>query len=167
MKIISLYIVLACQWVAAPVCAATFFVSPSGNDDNTGRTEEQPFKIVQYAIDRMLAGDKLIVLAGIYSGTLKLKSGITLRAKATAVSLGRTCRRAKITFVRLRLPAVLITNEMNATIRWRSRKTAQNCSILWRSNHFFEKGISGGALKGVNQWLYATFISTRWLSHYF
>lgn len=61
--------------------AATYYVSPKGNDANPGTTEDRPFRVVQHAIDRMKAGDTLIVLDGRYSGTLSLKSGITIKAK--------------------------------------------------------------------------------------
>ena len=61
--------------------AATFYVSPTGNDRNSGTSEGHPFRVVQHAIDRMQAGDTLVVLDGVYIGTLKLKSGITVKAK--------------------------------------------------------------------------------------
>jgi len=61
--------------------ATTYYVSPSGNNSNTGTTEDAPYKTIQYSIDRMSAGDLLIVTDGVYSEKLKLKSGITIRAK--------------------------------------------------------------------------------------
>ena len=61
--------------------AATFYVSPEGDNSNNGRTESNSFKVVQYAIDQMKAGDTLVVLDGFYTGTIKLKSGITIQAK--------------------------------------------------------------------------------------
>ena len=61
--------------------AATYYVSPLGSDENSGAFEEQPLRMVQHAIDKMKAGDTLVVLDGFYTGTLKLKSGITIKAK--------------------------------------------------------------------------------------
>ena len=61
--------------------ASTYYVSPTGSNGNTGTSEKQSFQIVQYAIDQMQEGDELIVLDGFYTGRLKLKSGITIRAK--------------------------------------------------------------------------------------
>ncbi|MCK5175876.1 MAG: hypothetical protein KAR47_20955, partial [Planctomycetes bacterium] len=61
--------------------AATYYVSPSGDDANSGGSEDRPFRVAQHAVDRMQAGDTLVVLDGVYTGTLKLKSGITIRAK--------------------------------------------------------------------------------------
>ncbi|WNC68209.1 right-handed parallel beta-helix repeat-containing protein [Thalassotalea nanhaiensis] len=59
----------------------TLYVSPMGNDSNSGKSEQQPFKKVQHAVEQMSSGDTLIVLDGLYTGTLALKSGITIRAK--------------------------------------------------------------------------------------
>jgi len=61
--------------------ATTFYVSPLGSNDHSGKSEQQPFNKVQYAVEQMSSGDTLIVLDGLYSGTLTLKSGITIRAK--------------------------------------------------------------------------------------
>ena len=73
---------ILCQLiVCATASAATYYVSPEGNDRNSGTSEGDPFGVVQHAIDRMQAGDTLVVLDGVYSGTLKLKSGITVKAK--------------------------------------------------------------------------------------
>ena len=63
------------------VSAGTFYVSPLGNDRHSGKSEEKPLKMVQTAVNKMRTGDTLIVLDGVYTGTLKLKSGITIRAK--------------------------------------------------------------------------------------
>jgi hypothetical protein len=61
--------------------AATYYVSPFGDDENTGISEGQAFQRVQYAVDQMASGDTLILLDGFYTGSLRLKSGIILRAK--------------------------------------------------------------------------------------
>lgn len=61
--------------------AATYYVSPEGDDAHPGTSVEQPFRVVQLGIDRMKAGDTLVVMDGVYTGTVELKSGITLRAK--------------------------------------------------------------------------------------
>ena len=67
--------------ICTTASAATYYVSPAGNDSNAGTSEERPFRVVQHAIDRMQAGDALVVLDGIYTGRLKLKSGTTITAK--------------------------------------------------------------------------------------
>ncbi|MFC1763503.1 right-handed parallel beta-helix repeat-containing protein [Planctomycetota bacterium] len=65
----------------ATASAATYYVSPAGSDRNSGTSEDQPFRVVQHAVDRMHSGDTLVVLDGIYTGTVKLKSGITIKAQ--------------------------------------------------------------------------------------
>ena len=65
----------------ATVSAESYYVSPLGDDANSGTSEDQPFQMVQHAIDQMSSGDTLVVLDGVYTGALKLKSGISIRAK--------------------------------------------------------------------------------------
>jgi len=49
---------ILCQLiVCATASAATYYVSPEGNDRNSGTSEDRPFRVVQHAIDRMQAGD--------------------------------------------------------------------------------------------------------------
>jgi len=67
--------------VCSSVSAATYYVSPTGADSNPGTSTAQAFCVVQTAIDQMTAGDTLVVMDGVYAGTLKLKSGITIKAK--------------------------------------------------------------------------------------
>ena len=67
--------------VGESTAAGTYYVSPSGRDANAGTSEGQPFQSVQHAVDAMKGGDSLVVLDGVYTGTLKLKSGVTVRAK--------------------------------------------------------------------------------------
>ena len=78
-KLISLVCVFIMYAPAAS--AATYYVSPAGNDRNPGTSQDRPFRVAQHAVDRMQAGDTLVVLDGVYTGTLKLKSGITIKAK--------------------------------------------------------------------------------------
>jgi hypothetical protein len=59
----------------------TVYVSPVGNNKNTGKSEIKPYKTIQYAIDQMNVGDTLLVLDGFYTGSVQLKSGITIKAK--------------------------------------------------------------------------------------
>ena len=63
------------------VFAATYYVAPTGDDAHTGTSAEQSFRVVQNAIDQMASGDTLVVLDGVYTGTVKLKSGITIKAQ--------------------------------------------------------------------------------------
>jgi hypothetical protein len=71
------YLVLQCLALIAallvqPVHAAThdrttFFISPAGSDDNSGLSDELPFKTFLGAFRKMAPGDELILLDGTYS----------------------------------------------------------------------------------------------------
>lgn len=63
------------------VSADTYYVSPAGDDGNSGASESEAFRVVQHAVDQMNSGDTLVVMDGVYAGELKPKSGITLKAK--------------------------------------------------------------------------------------
>ncbi len=73
--------------------ATIYFVSPLGNNSNLGTSENAPFKTIQYSIDMMSSGDTLIVIDGVYSENLKLKSGITMRAKNPRKAVITGCER--------------------------------------------------------------------------
>jgi hypothetical protein len=73
--------------------ATTYYVSPSGNNGNLGTTENAPFKTIQYSIDAMSVGDILIVANGVYTEKIKLKSGITIRAKNPRKAVLTGCER--------------------------------------------------------------------------
>ena len=47
--------------------AATFYVSPQGNDAHAG-TSQQPWATLQHAVDTIAPGDTILVEAGTYVG---------------------------------------------------------------------------------------------------
>ena len=74
--------------LSLPVCAATYYVDVNGNNANAG-TSAQPWRTLQYAVDRVVAGDTIIVRAGTYAGFRIGRSGtasapITIKAEAGA-----------------------------------------------------------------------------------
>ena len=74
---------------AAPVSATTYFVGMTGNDANPGTTRTNTWRTIQSAVDRVIPGDTIIILAGTYAGALISTSGssnapITLKADAGA-----------------------------------------------------------------------------------
>ena len=81
--ILSLCLACACAH------AATWYVSPTGNDAAPG-SSAQPFRTVQRGLDALAAGDVLEVRAGTYSGYFRLETTgtanawITVRAAAGA-----------------------------------------------------------------------------------
>ena len=50
------------------VLGATFYVSPSGNDNNTGVDEDQAWLTLQKAGNTLVAGDVVLVSGGTYAG---------------------------------------------------------------------------------------------------
>ena len=80
-KILTIIAALCLALIGSMAHAAVYYVSPEGDDAHPGTSVEQPFRVVQHGIDRMKAGDTLVVMDGVYAGTVELKSGITLRAR--------------------------------------------------------------------------------------
>jgi PKD repeat protein len=75
--------------VNTPGQGATFYVSPSGNDSNSG-SSGSPWRTLQKASDMAQPGDTVVVRAGTYSGFNIARSGtsaarITYQAEAGAV----------------------------------------------------------------------------------
>lgn len=53
----------------------TFFVSPRGEDVETPSTREKPWRTLQFAVDRALPGDRVVLLPGLYPGQTRLTHG--------------------------------------------------------------------------------------------
>ena len=77
----NLAFVIICCLAIGRLCADTYYVSPAGSDQNSGRSPDRAFQIVQHAIDQMSAGDTLIIMDGFYHGQVELKSGIAIKAQ--------------------------------------------------------------------------------------
>jgi pectin methylesterase-like acyl-CoA thioesterase len=59
----------------AALHAADFHVATNGSDTNPG-TKDKPFKTIQASIDKLMPGDTLIILPGVYRESLSvMKSG--------------------------------------------------------------------------------------------
>ncbi len=60
--------------VALPTLADTYYVSPTGNDNNSG-TLEQPFRTIRYAISQVDGGDTIYLRGGTYfpSRTIRIE----------------------------------------------------------------------------------------------
>ncbi len=63
--------------------AVNYYVATTGNDTNTGTTTTAPFKTIQKALDKVIAGDKINVLGGIYKERLIWKTSGTAAAPIT------------------------------------------------------------------------------------
>ena len=53
----------------------SYFVSPQGEDADAPPTREKPWRTIQFAVDRALPGDRVILLPGFYAGETKLTHG--------------------------------------------------------------------------------------------
>jgi hypothetical protein len=54
---------------------ASYFVSPVGEDVEDRGTRERPWQTVQFAVDRALPGDRVVLLPGLYPGETVLTHG--------------------------------------------------------------------------------------------
>ncbi|MDQ1333381.1 MAG: putative pectate lyase [Thermodesulfobacteriota bacterium] len=53
--------------------AATYYVSPTGNDESAG-SSSAPWRTLQHAADKVIAGDTVMIRSGVYAG-FRAKSG--------------------------------------------------------------------------------------------
>ncbi len=58
---------LAVLFLGSSTQASTFYLSPGGNDANSGRSADAPWRTFAQAFGTMSAGDELILLDGLYS----------------------------------------------------------------------------------------------------
>ena len=61
--------VIGCCVCAGVAQAATYYVSKDGNDSNPG-TQTLPYLTINHGVSRMVAGDTLLVRAGVYAESL-------------------------------------------------------------------------------------------------
>ena len=55
--------------------ARSYFVSPDGEDAAGRGAREKPWRTIQFAVDRALPGDRVILMPGLYAGEAKLTHG--------------------------------------------------------------------------------------------
>ncbi|NLZ64166.1 MAG: DUF1565 domain-containing protein, partial [Lentisphaerae bacterium] len=65
--------ITALSLAAGSMYAAEYFVSPGGNDSNTGLSQEQPFQTLQKAQSVFKAGDTLSIMPGVYHEGLEFR----------------------------------------------------------------------------------------------
>ena len=76
-------------FLAAPLGAATYYVSPSGSDANSG-TLGQPFQTLQAAVTHLSPGDTLLIRQGTYYGPLQVaQSGADACRAGESTAAGR------------------------------------------------------------------------------
>ncbi len=73
------FLVLVMTGIAAIANATTtYYVSPAGDNDNTGGVDD-PWRTIQHAIGEVDDGDIIEVAAGIYTETLSVNKSVTIR----------------------------------------------------------------------------------------
>lgn len=77
MNCFSKFILLLCL-IPAFSFSATYYVSTSGNNSNTGLSALTAFSTLQFASNKVLPGDSVIVIAGTYKGFHHTTSGNAL-----------------------------------------------------------------------------------------
>ena len=65
--------VLACLFLAVPAWATTYYVAPYGNDANTGKSTSAPLKKINRALEKVVAGDTVVLRGGTYREQVEVK----------------------------------------------------------------------------------------------
>ena len=66
-KLLPVLTLLAIAWLGGAALAATYYVSPTGDDAGPG-SAAKPWRTLQYAVDSVHPGDTILVKAGTYIG---------------------------------------------------------------------------------------------------
>src|SRR5687768_14294450 len=67
--VVSWFVALA----AHQASAADYYVSPTGNDGNSGTVESQAFQTIQQGVSVARAGDTVFVMDGTYTGPMAMR----------------------------------------------------------------------------------------------
>jgi len=93
------------------------YVSPSGKDDARRGTEPAPYQTLQYAVDRALPGDRVVLLPGVYTqytllthGGLDEQSRITIEAATPGAAILDSAHREPSLIALEKAPFVTIRN---------------------------------------------------------
>ncbi len=63
-------LLMLCLFIpVAAANAATYYVSPTGNDSNSGSALTSPYATIQHAIDKSVTGDTILIVAATYTGS--------------------------------------------------------------------------------------------------
>jgi hypothetical protein len=65
---------LAMLIAAVPLHAATYHVAPDGRDDHDGRSPQRAWRTVNHAAARVVAGDTVIIAAGVYTESVRIRA---------------------------------------------------------------------------------------------
>lgn len=82
-KLIALFLLVS----ASQARAATYYISPSGSDSNSGLSAAAPWKTFAVALAKVACGNTLLVLDGVYNGAGNIVVDIRNRACSAAAPL--------------------------------------------------------------------------------
>jgi len=90
-SILKLWLVSILYFFSIPAWAATYYVSNTGSNSNSGNISS-PWLTIQFGVDRLNAGDTLLIENGNYNGFLVTRGGtstarITIQANGDAVNI--------------------------------------------------------------------------------
>jgi hypothetical protein len=137
---------LLCTGLAGTAVGATYYVSPSGNDQNPG-TQSAPWRTVQKAANAMVGGDTAVVMDGTYSEIVNtVRSGaagsrITFRGSGRAVIKSFNIRHNYITVDRFEMTAANQTYMLEITgsycqlLNNTIHDTGATAAIVWMSSN--------------------------------
>lgn len=84
------FFALAVAGAAAPASAATYYVSPGGNDSVQASSISAPFRTLQRAVSVLRSGDSIVLGEGVYQGgaTISGVDNVSIQAEGQAVMDG-------------------------------------------------------------------------------
>ena len=84
----SLQILFVLAWTHT-AWGATYYVAPNGNDNNSGTFLESPFRTIQKAVSRAVAGDTVLVRGGTYREQVEMNAAGTADKVITVAAYGQ------------------------------------------------------------------------------
>jgi parallel beta-helix repeat protein len=138
--VLSLAITIGSIAISTSVKAATYFVSPNGNNNNAG-TKDKPLASIQTAIDRTVAGDTIYLRGGIHKPENPLWMGNIGKANAriTIASYGKEkaiIDGEKIFNSNSDYPSILSIGGSYIDVRGLEIRNSPSLGInLWRANN--------------------------------
>lgn len=76
-RLISIFSFLLVYCSISTGWAVTYYVSPDGNDGNLGFSSDKPFKTIQFAANKVVPGDAVLIAPGTYDELVTTKSSGT------------------------------------------------------------------------------------------
>ncbi|MEH2059107.1 MAG: right-handed parallel beta-helix repeat-containing protein, partial [Nostoc sp.] len=72
------------ELISAKVTGKTYYVSGTGNDNNSGLSTSSAFRTIQKAADLTSPGDTVLIMNGLYTNSPKAGSVVSIKRSGTA-----------------------------------------------------------------------------------